>query len=199
MTRTPSLWTNPAYALRYAEIVADELSALAPQDAEVFAANLAAFRSRIEELDRLVREVTATVPEANRVLLTYHDSFPYFARAYGWTVIGAVQPADFSEPTPREVARLIDQVRALEVPAIFGSEVFPSPILQQIAAETGADYVDDLRDDDLPGAPGAAEHTYLGLMVFDFRTFMDALGGDVAPFDGFDTSDVASTATARYA
>lgn len=195
----PHLWTNPTYALRYAEIVADELTALAPEDGDVFAANLAAFRARIDELDRLVREVTATVPAANRVLLTYHDSFPYFAREYGWTVIGAVQPADFSEPTPQEVARLIDQVRELEVPAIFGSEVFPSPILQQIAAETGADYVDDLRDDDLPGEPGGSDHTYLGLMVFDFRTFMGALGGDIAPFDGFDTSDVTPTATAVYA
>lgn len=195
----PHLWTNPRYALRYAEIVADALSALAPGDAEVFAANLAAFRARIDELDRLVREVTASVPEGNRVLLTYHDSFPYFAREYGWTVIGAVQPADFSEATPQEVARLIDQVRELQVPAIFGSEVFPSPILEQIAAETGARYVDDLRDDDLPGEPGTPDHTYLGLMVFDFRTFMGALGGDVSPFDGFDTSDVAPTATAVYA
>ena len=195
----PHLWTNPPYALRYAELVAEELSALAPDDAGVFAANLAAFRARIEELDRLVRGVTATVPEGNRVLLTYHDSFPYFARTYGWTVIGAVQPADFAEPTPQEVARLIDQVRELEVPAIFGSEVFPSPILEQIAAETGADYVDDLRDDDLPGEPGSADHTYLALMLFDFRTFMGALGGDVTPFDGFDTSDVTSTATAEYA
>lgn len=195
----PHLWTNPSYALRYAEIVADELSALAPGDADVFAANLAAFRARIEELDRLVREVTATVPEGNRVLLTYHDSFPYFAREYGWTVIGAVQPADFSEATPQEVARLIDQVRELGVPAIFGSEVFPSPVLEQIAAETGARYVDDLRDDDLPGEPGTREHTYLGLMVFDFRTFMGALGGDVSAFEGYDTSDVAPTATAVYA
>lgn len=195
----PHLWTNPPYALRYAEIVAEELSALAPEDAGTFSANLAAFRDRIGELDRLVREVTATVPEDNRVLLTYHDSFPYFAREYGWRIIGAVQPADFSEPTPQEVARLIDQVRALDVPAIFGSEVFPSPVLQQIAAETGADYVDDLRDDDLPGEAGSSAHTYLGLMLVDLRTFMGALGGDVSAFEGFDTSDVASTATAVYA
>ncbi len=53
-------------------------------------------------------------------------------------------------------------------PAIFGSEVFPSPVLEQIAAETGATYVDDLRDDDLPGEAGDPDHSYLGLMVFDF-------------------------------
>lgn len=195
----PHLWTDPLLALRYAEVVAQELSSLSPQDSDAFAANLAAFRVRIEGLDRLIRDVTATVPAEARVLLTYHDSFPYFAREYGWTIIGAVQPADFSEPTPREVARLIDQVRTLRVPAIFGSEVFPSPILQQIADETGARYFDDLRDDDLPGEPGGPDHTYLALMVFDLRTFMGALGGDVSAFEGFDTTDVAPTATARYA
>lgn len=195
----PHLWTDPLYALRYAEIVAEELSALAPDDAGFFERNLEEFRSRIEELDRLVREVTATVPEENRVLLTYHDSFPYFAREYGWNVIGAVQPSDFAEPTPREVAALIDQVRALDVPAIFGSEVFSSPVLQQIADETGARYVDDLRDDDLPGETGEENHSYLALMIFDFRTFMGALGGDVSAFDGFDTSNIAPATTTVYA
>ena len=67
-----------------------------------------------------------TIPEENRKLLTYHDSWAYFARHYGMTVIGAVQPSDFSEPSPREVAELIDQIKARAVPAVFGSEVFPS-------------------------------------------------------------------------
>ena len=120
------------------------------------------------------------------------------AREYGWTVIGAIQPADFAEPTPREVASLIDQVRALGVPAIFGSEVFTSPVLAQIAQESGARYVSDLRDDDLPGDPGDPEHSYLALMVFDLRTFMGALGGDVTPFDGFDTTNVSPATTATY-
>ncbi len=144
-------------------------------------ANTEAFAERIDELDALVRDVTATVPPENRKLLTYHDSFPYFAREYGWDVIGAIQPADFAEPTAQDVAALIDQIRAEHVPAIFGSEVFPSPVLEQIADETGAQYIDDLRDDDLPGDNGDPDHSYFGLMVFDFRTFMGALGGDVEP------------------
>jgi len=194
----PHLWTNPPYAKRYAQIVRDTLARLIPAEAATIDANLAAFAQRLDELDRLAREVTATVPQANRKLLTYHDSFPYFARGYGWKVIGAVQPSDFSEPTPREVAGLIDQVRSTEVPAIFGSEVFPSSVLQQIARETGVRYVDDLRDDDLPGEPGDPDHSYLGLMVFDFRTFMGALGGDVSAFAGLDVSDVVPATNARY-
>ena len=194
----PHLWTDPLYALDYARIVKQELSKLDPDGSDAFAANLRSFATRIMELDRDVREVTETVPEQNRVLLTYHDSFPYFAREYGWRIIGAIQPADFAEPTPQEVARLIDQIRAEHIPAIFGSEVFPSSVLQQIADETGAEYVDSLRDDDLPGDNGDPDHSYFGLMVFDFRTFMGALGGDVAPFESFDVSNVAGGATADY-
>jgi ABC-type Zn uptake system ZnuABC Zn-binding protein ZnuA len=194
----PHLWTNPPYAKRYAEIVKEELSALDPEKASAYAENHEAFAARLDELDAAAREVTASVAPENRKLLTYHDSFPYFAREYGWDVIGAIQPSSFTEPTPQELADLIDQIREQEVPAIFGSEVFPSPALEQIARETGAEYVDDLRDDDLPGEPGDPDHSYLGLMVFDYRTFMGALGGDPSAFDGFDVSNLHEDVEVEY-
>jgi ABC-type Zn uptake system ZnuABC Zn-binding protein ZnuA len=187
----PHLWTNPPYAEEYARIVRDQLSELDPDGAQSYERNYDAFAERIDALDAAIRDATATVPEDDRRLLTYHDSFPYFAREYGWDVVGAIQPSDFAEPTPRDVARLIDQIRDEDLPAIFGSEVFPSPVLEQIAAETGAEYVDDLRDDDLPGHAGDPDHTYLALMVFDFRTIVGALGGDPSAFDALDTSNVA--------
>ena len=101
----------------------DELTAIDPEGADTYRDNYEAFASRLDALDAAVRDATATVPEEDRKLLTYHDSFPYFAREYGWDVVGAIQPSDFAEPTPREVARLIDQIRAEGIPAIFG-EVF---------------------------------------------------------------------------
>jgi ABC-type Zn uptake system ZnuABC Zn-binding protein ZnuA len=194
----PHLWTHPLYAKRYAEIVAETLSELDPDNAAYYRDNLDALSARIDELDGAVREATATVRPQNRKLLTYHDSFPYFAREYGWTVIGAIQPSDFAEPTAQEVAGLIDQIREQQVPAIFGSEVFPSPVLEQIAAEAGAEYIDDLRDDDLPGENGDPEHSYLGLMVFDLRTFMGALGGDVSAFDAIDVTNLQPGDTTEY-
>ena len=194
----PHLWTNPPYAQRYAEIVKDRLSELDPENAAFFEANYEAFGERLTALDLAAREVTETVPPANRKLLTYHDSFPYFAREYGWIVIGAIQPSDFAEPTAQEVAGLIDQIREQQVPAIFGSEVFASPVLEQIAAETGAEYIDDLRDDDLPGENGDPEHSYPGLMVFDFRTFMTALGGDASAFDAIDVTNIQPGDTTEY-
>jgi ABC-type Zn uptake system ZnuABC Zn-binding protein ZnuA len=194
----PHLWTNPPYAERYAEIVKDTLSELDPANADAYARNYEAFAARLGELDLLVRQVTETVPPEDRKLLTYHDSFPYFAREYGWTVIGAIQPSDFAEPTAQDVAGLIDQIRREQVPAIFGSEVFPSPVLEQIAAETGAVYIDDLRDDDLPGDDGDPEHSYLGLMVFDLTTLTGALGGDPSPFEGLDVMNLLPGDTVEY-
>lgn len=194
----PHLWTNPLFAKRYAEIIRDELGEVDPDSASLFDDNYAALAEQLDSLDEAARKTTVTVPEENRKLLTYHDSFPYFAREYGWEIIGAIQPSDFADPTPREVADLIDQVRSENLPAIFGSEVFPSPVLEQIANESEADYIDDLRDDDLPGSPGEPGHSYVGLMVFDFKTFMSALGGDTSAFDGLDVSNPVGDDTATY-
>jgi ABC-type Zn uptake system ZnuABC Zn-binding protein ZnuA len=116
---------------------------------------------------------------------------------YGYTVIGAIQPSSFDEPTPKEIANLITQVRESGVKAVFGSEVFPSPIMEQIGAETGVRYVDVLRDDDLIGEPGDAEHSWLGLMRFNYVTMVEALGGDASALKTLDVSDVAKD-TAVY-
>jgi ABC-type Zn uptake system ZnuABC Zn-binding protein ZnuA len=123
-------------------------------------------------------------------LLTYHDAYAYFAVHYGYTVIGAIQPSSFDEPTPKEIADLIDQVRESGVKAVFGSEVFPSPVLEQIGAEAGVRYIDVLRDDDLVGEPGDAEHSWLGLMRFNYVTMVEALGGDASALKTVDVSDV---------
>jgi ABC-type Zn uptake system ZnuABC Zn-binding protein ZnuA len=174
----PHLWPNPAFALRYAEIMRDTLAARDPANAGYYAANYDAFAARIAALDEVIKATVASIPAENRKLLTYHDSWAYFAPVYGMTVIGAIQPSDFAEPSARDIADMIRQIRAENVPAIFGSEVFPSPVLEQIARETGAQYVDDLRDDDLPGAPGEDQHSYLGLMAENMRVMAEALGGD---------------------
>jgi len=174
----PHLWTHPLYAKRYAEIIAETLSARDPDNADYFAENLASYSAAIVALDAAITEAVATVPEQNRKLLTYHDSWAYFAPHYGFVVIGAAQPSDFSEPSPQEVAALIEQIKAEGVPAVFGSEVFASTVLEQIAREAGATYVDQLRDDAPPGEPNAPEHTYMGMMIRNMDLMLTALGGN---------------------
>ncbi len=186
----PHLWTDPSLVKVYADIIRDTMIEVDPTGAASYTANHEEFVALVDSFDAAMRTAFATVPEDQRKLVTYHDAYAYFAESYGWKVIGAVQPADFGEPTPAEVVELIEQIEAENVTAIFGSEVFPSPILEQIAAETGATYVDDLRDDDLPGAPGDPEHSWLGLMRFDYATMTEALGGDATALTEFAVRNV---------
>ena len=187
----PHLWTNPPMAKAYAQVVRDVLSRRSPSNAATFAANYDAFALKVDALDEAMKTATATIPATQRKLVTYHDAYAYFAKHYGYSVIGALQPSSFDEPTPKEIADLIDQIKSEGVTAIFGSEVFPSPVLEQIGAETGVRYVDVLRDDDLIGAPGDPEHSWLGLMRFNFATMVDALGGESSALKTLDVSDVA--------
>ena len=131
------------------------------------------------------------MPEGNLKLVTYHDAYAYFAETYGWDVVGAVQPKNFEDPTPAEVALLIDQVESEGVTTIFGSEVFPSAVLEEIGRATGVRYEDTLRDDDLPGEPGDADHSWLGLMRYNYETMIEGLGGTVEQLSAVDIEDVA--------
>ncbi len=185
----PHLWTNPPYAKDYARIVRDTVARRDPGNAALYNGNYDRFGAKVDELDSAMKQATVTVP--NRELLTYHDAYAYFARHYGWKVIGAVQVSSFEDPTPREVAALIQQVRGEQVPAIFGSEVFPSAVLAQIGREAAVRYVDELRDDDLPGRPGDRDHSWLGLMRSNFRTIVSSLGGDPSAIEAVRVENVA--------
>jgi len=187
----PHLWLDPEYATRYATLVRDELIRLDPKSKDVYEKNAAQFLKKLEALDQAIKDASATIPSNNRRLLTYHDSWPYFARRYGFQVIGAVQPSDFAEPSPKEVVRLIEQIRKEKVPAVFGSEVFPSPVLEQIAKEAKSRYIDKLRDDELPGKPGDPRHSYIGMMVENMTIMFEALGGSADPLNKVDPAPVA--------
>jgi len=176
----PHLWTNPPLVLPYLTLIRDVLAKADPQNIDKYDANYIAASQLVMKLDEAMIIATKTIPANQRLLLTYHDAYAYFARHFGYEVIGAVQPQSFEEPSPSDIAGLIDQVKSKKIKAIFGSEVFPSPVLEQIGKETGVRYIDVLRDDDLPGKPGDAEHSWGGLMKFNYITIVEALGGDAS-------------------
>jgi ABC-type Zn uptake system ZnuABC Zn-binding protein ZnuA len=193
----PHLWTDPTFAKKYAEVIRRELTTKDPANGAGYQKNYDAFDALIDEFDKAMRASFATLPRERRKLLTYHDAYAYFAKTYDWQVIGAIQVENFDDPSPKEVAALIQQVRESKVPAIFGSEVFPSPVLAQIGKEANVKYVDVLRDDDLPGKPGDPEHSWVGLMRFDYVTMTEALGGDASALKAFVARNIAPD-NARY-
>jgi ABC-type Zn uptake system ZnuABC Zn-binding protein ZnuA len=193
----PHLWTNPPLVLSYLTTIRDVLAKADPQNIDKYDANYIATSQLVTKIDEAMKTATATIPANDRLLLTYHDAYAYFARHFGYEVIGAVQPQSFEEPSPSDIAALIDQVNSKKVKAIFGSEVFPSPVLEQIGKETGVRYVDVLRDDDLLGKQGDAEHSWAGLMKFDYITIVEALGGDASALKAVNVK-ISSTDKANY-
>ncbi|MBU7585305.1 MAG: zinc ABC transporter substrate-binding protein [Nostoc sp. TH1S01] len=197
----PHLWVNPKYAEAYAKLAAQQLTKLDPEGKEYYEKNLNNYLQRLNELDKVTREVVASIPAKNRKLLTYHDSWAYWAREYGFEVIGAIQPSDFKEPSAQDVAKLIDQIRKTGVPAIFGSEVYPSKVEEQIAREAKVK-IANTADDELPGTGSAnamentnPQHTYIGMMANNLRIIAENLGGNPQLVDKLNTTNVVGPAT----
>lgn len=198
----PHLWVNPQYAMVYAKLAAKYLTELDPDGKNYYETNLKNYLKSLEELDKATRTLVASIPEKNRKLLTYHDSWAYWAREYGFEVIGAIQPSDFNEPSAKDITKLVDQVRQSGVPAIFGSEVYPSTIAEQIAREAKVK-TGNTADDELPGEGSAnamenknPEHTYIGMMVNNLKIIASNLGGNPDLMNRVNSDNVVG-ATAR--
>jgi ABC-type Zn uptake system ZnuABC Zn-binding protein ZnuA len=177
-------WTDPTVALRWVEEIRDRLIELDPSGADEYTINSADLTARITALHEATIAATATVPAEFRTLVVYHDSWSYFGRTYGYEVLGALQAADFAEPSAAEVGRMVEQVRSAGVPAFFGAAVFPVEVLERVSEEAGVPYVADLADDELPGQPGDPGHGYVGMMVENVRHIVTSLGGDASALDG---------------
>lgn len=185
----PHLWLNVVHAMKFANLTREKLTEMDPQNVRYYSDNTDRYISLLKKLDEGILQAVQTVPPQNRKLLTFHDSWAYFATRYGMTVIGAVQPSDFGEPTPQEVARMIDQIRSEKVPAIFASEVFPSGVVNQVAKEGNVKVVETLSDDDLPGDHGEPEHSYVGMMLENMKNMLVPLGGNIMSLNDVDPRD----------
>ncbi len=186
----PHLWLNVAYAMEFVNIALDKLIEMDPNNADYYSDNTNKYYSLLKQLDKGIFDSVKTIPAENRKLLTYHDSWAYFAPRYNMTVIGAIQPSDFSEPSPLDMAKLIDQIKQEKVPAIFASEVFSSKVVDQIARESNVAIVQTLRDDSLPGNPNDKNHTYVGMMIDNVKNMVIPLGGNI---DGLNTLNPENT------
>ena len=180
----PHVWTSLRNARALVLGIIAVLSELDADDAAGHVSRGAALIAELDALDERIVAAVATIDPADRVLVTYHDAWIYFARDYGLDYAIAVQGGDYSDPSAAGVRSLIDQVRELGVRAVFGSRVFPSAVLEVIAAESGATYVPGLSDDALPGDPGELDHSYVELMRQNAVIIVEGLGGDASGLAG---------------
>ena len=175
----PHLWLNVAYAMQFVNLTRDKLIEMDPNNTDYYDDNANRYVNLLKQLDEGIKSSVETMPPENRKLVTYHDSWAYFDPRYNMTVIGAVQPSDFSEPSPLDIAKLIDQIKNEKVPAIFASEVFSNKIVDQIAKESNVSIVETLRDDALPGNIDDNNHTYVGMMIENMKNMVIPLGGNI--------------------
>ena len=189
----PHLWLNVEYTIKFANLTRDKLIEMDPPNSQYYIENSNKYTKLLKQLDEGIKKSVDTIPVENRKLLTYHDSWAYFAPRYGMEVIGAIQASDFSDPSPKDIADLINQVRIEQIPAIFASEVFPTNIIDQIAKEGNVTIVETLSDDDLPGNTGDNNHSYVGMMLENMKNMILPLGGNIDALKDISPQNISST------
>jgi zinc/manganese transport system substrate-binding protein len=173
----PHIWHSVPNAIVMVENIRDGLAAADPDRTAVYDANAAAKIADLEALDTWVREQVATLPEDRRRLITSHDTFGYFADTYGFQVVGTALgtlSTEAGDPSARQIAQLVAQIREAGVPAIFAENVANPGLMEAIAAEAGVVLAPPLYSDAL-GAPGTPGDTYDGMMRSNVDTIVQAL------------------------
>jgi zinc/manganese transport system substrate-binding protein len=170
----PHAWQSVANARIYVANIRDALVAAAPADAEVFRANTDAYLAKFDALDREVREAVAKIPQNRRKVISTHDAFGYFAAAYGIEFIAPEGVSTESEPSARDIAGIITQIKTSKIPAVFLENISDPRLIQRIAAETGAKIGGTLYSDSLTGENGDAP-TYIELVRHNIKALTSAL------------------------
>ena len=174
----PHFWLNPLFAVRYVENIRDGFARMDPAGADAYRANAEAYIVRLRNLDSWIEGQVAAIPAPARSLVTNHESLGYFADRYGFRILGTVIPSVSTEasPTARQLARLVDGLKAAGARAVFLETGANPQLARQVAQEAGIRVVTELYTHSLTDPSGPAP-TYLDMMRFDVKAIVDALSG----------------------
>jgi manganese/iron transport system substrate-binding protein len=147
-----------------------------PQGKDLYNKNAQEYTTRLAELDTWIKEEVKIIPPDERLLVTNHESFGYYADRYGFKVIGTIIPnfSSASSPSAKEVSSLIEKIKAENVRAIFLETGSDSKIADQIAKETGITVVTELLTHSIT-EPGGSAPTYIEMIKFDTKMIVESL------------------------
>ena len=170
----PHAWQSVANARIYVANIRDALVAADPASAEIYRANAERYLTKLDALEREVREAIAQIPQARRKVISTHAAFGYFAAAYGIEFIAPQGVSTESEVSARDIARIITQVRAAKIPAVFLENISDDRLMRRISTETGARIGGTLFSDSLTGEKGDAP-TYIDMVRHNIKALTSAL------------------------
>ncbi|MFT8243867.1 metal ABC transporter substrate-binding protein [Roseomonas sp. BN140053] len=173
----PHAWQDLRHGQVFVRNIAAGLAAADPAGAETYARNAEALRGRLAALDGWVREQVASVPDARRKVITSHDAFGYFGAAYGISFIAPQGMNTESEPSAAQVARLIRQVRAQNITAVFIENMTNPALLDRLAREAGVRVRGELFSDALSPPEGPAP-TYEAMFRHNLGLLVPAMRGE---------------------
>jgi zinc/manganese transport system substrate-binding protein len=175
----PHVWHDVANAIIMVENIRDALVSADPTNAALYETNASSTIARFQALDAWIRQQVATLPQERRKLVTSHDTFGYFAAAYGFEILGTALGSlstEAGDPSARAIGLLVEQITATGVPAIFAENVANPDLMASIAAEAGVELAPTLYTDAL-GPRGSPGETYEDMMRSNVTTIVDALRG----------------------
>lgn len=170
----PHAWQSVANAKLYVANIRDALIVVDRDGRDSYTANAARYLAALDALEAEIRTAMAKIPENRRTIITSHDAFAYFGAAYGLKLIAPVGVSTEAEPSARDVAKIINQIKAQKIPAVFLENVSDRRLLTRIAKESGAQIGGTLYTDALTDANGAAP-TYIAMMRNNIRVLVAAL------------------------
>jgi zinc/manganese transport system substrate-binding protein len=171
----PHAWQSVGNAKVYVANIRDALSAADPTNTARYRTNADAYLAKLDALEREVHDAVAKLPPARRKVISTHNAFGYFAAAYGIAFIAPLGVSTESEPSARDIARIITQVKQAKIPAVFLENVTDPRLMQRISAETGAKVGGTLYSDGLTGEKGDAP-TYIDMVRHNIKALTRALG-----------------------
>ena len=170
----PHFWFDPLRVKLAVNDIAARLSVLDPSRGDTYRANASAYNVKLDELHEWTEAQTSTVPEENRLLVTSHDSFGYFAELYHFEVVGVVLSITTDvEPSAGDLADLVEEVKEEGVPAVFGETTVSERLAQAVASESGAELVRLYSGSLGPEGSGAA--TYIEMVRTNVGRIVEAL------------------------
>jgi zinc/manganese transport system substrate-binding protein len=167
-------WQSVANAKVYVANIRDALVAADPLSKGIYEANTATYLAKLDDLDREVRMAVAAIPADRRKIITNHEAFGYFKQDYGVDFIAPQGVSTEAEPSARDVARIITQIKKQKIPAVFLENITDARLMQRISLESGARIGGRLFSDALTDANGDAP-SYIEMMRHNVRTLAAAL------------------------